>query len=358
MLKLPGLIDPHVHLRTPGQSHKEDFYTGTSAALAGGYTTIIDMPNNQIPITTLAAFEEKKEIAKKEIVCDVGFHFGSLGEKFEEFANVYKNVFGLKIYLNQTTGNYFVDEKVFEKICKGWPSTITDCKADQFQKPILVHAEEDVLESIIQIAHDTEQKLHVCHVSSEKELRIIMKAKEKRFKITCGVTPHHLFLTVEDEKKLGSFGKMKPSLKSKIDQDFLWNNLSYIDIVESDHAPHTLEEKQLSNVPFGVPGLETTLPLLLTAVHDKKLTINDIRRLCHDDAAEIFNIKTDPQTFIEIDENEEYVIKNENLFTKCKWSPFHGWKVKGKVKSVTIRGTKVFEDGKIIINPGFGKILS
>ncbi len=347
MINLPGLIDPHVHLRTPGQTHKEDFYTGTTAALAGGYTTIIDMPNNQVPITTAGTLEEKIEIAEKQIICDIGFHFGSLGNNFDEFAIVQDKVFGLKIYLNQTTGNYIIDENVFQKICSSW----------KIPKPILVHAEEDVLEAIIDIARKEKQQLHVCHVSSKRELEIIIRSKEKGYNISCGVTPHHLFLTVDDENKIGAFAKMKPSLKSKQDQQFLWDNLQYIDIVESDHAPHTIEEKQADPPPFGVPGLESTLPLLLTAMNEGKLSIQDITRLCHDSAAKIFNIKNDPNTFVEIDENEEWTIKDEDLFTKCKWSPFDGWKVKGKVKSVTIRGTKVFEDGKIFVKPGFGKII-
>lgn len=359
MLTLPGLIDPHVHLRDPGQTEKEDFATGTLAALAGGFTTIIDMPNNITPITTLERLVEKQKIAEKQIVCDVGFYFGTLGDNFDEFSKVQDKVLGLKVYLNQTTGNFIVDQKVFKQVCKAWPNT----------KPILVHAEEDVLEEILEIGNETKQKVHVCHVSSQTELQIILKAKDKGYLVTCGATPHHLFLTENDAKNLRGFGKMKPYLKSQKDIDFLWENLKHIDVIESDHAPHALAEKLSANPPFGVPGLETTLPLLLTAIHQDKLNFEDIKRLCHTNPAKIFNIENPQppkhpqslQTFIEIDENEEWTIKNENLFTKCKWTPFDGWKVKGKVKGkvkrVAIRGTKVFEDGKILVDPGFGKII-
>lgn len=347
MITLPGLIDPHVHLRTPGQTYKEDFATGTAAALAGGFTTIIDMPNNSDPITTVEKLKEKQQLAAATALCDIGFHFGSLGENFEEFSKVQKDILGLKIYLNQTTGNYIVTPEVFSNICKAWPS----------DKPILVHAEADVLEEILKIGHETQQKIHVCHISSEKELQIIIDAKSNGFEVTCGVTPHHLFLTENDVDKLGPFGKMKPTLKSQNDVDFLWKNLDTIDIVESDHAPHTLEEKKSNNPPFGVPGLETTLPLLLTAVSEGKLTIEDIKRLCHDNAAKIFALPTDPETSVEVDETEEWTLENEKLLTKCKWSPFNGWKMKGKVKRVTIRGTKVFEDDTILAKPGFGKII-
>src|SRR6185369_9320722 len=200
MITLPGLIDPHVHLRTPGQTHKEDFATGTLAALAGGFTTIIDMPNNVDPITTLEKLKEKQGIAAETTFCDIGFHFGSLGGNSDEFSKVQNDVLGLKIYLNQTTGNYIVTPEIFANICKAWP----------VGKPILVHAEQDVLEEILKIGNETKQRIHVCHISSEKELQIIMDAKSKGYKVTCGVTPHHLFLTETDGEKLGSFGKMKP----------------------------------------------------------------------------------------------------------------------------------------------------
>lgn len=347
MIKLPGLIDPHVHLRTPGQEYKEDLYTGTQAALAGGFTTVIDMPNNLAPITTRKRLEEKRTVAQSQIVSDIGFYFGTLGDNFDQFALVQDKVLGLKVFLNQTTGGFIVDETVFQKICGAWP----------VGKPILVHAEADVLEQTINIAHATGQRLHIAHVSSQKELQTIIDAKMKGYAVTCGVTPHHLFLTTEEGSQLRGFGQMKPTLKSAEDLAFLWSHLPDIDCIESDHAPHTKEEKESSNPPFGVPGLETTLPLLLTAVHQNKLEINDIKRLCADNPAKIFGISQNEQTHIEIDENEEWTIENGKLFTKSNWSPFNGWHVKGKVKKVVIRDTTAFENDKIVVNPGFGKIL-
>ena len=346
MLTLPDLIDPHVHLRDLGQTQKEDFYTGTQAALAGGFTTVLDMPNNAVPITTLDLLAAKEEIAKNKIVCDVGFYFGSLGDNLMEFEKIQNKVFGLKVFLNQTTGNFTITPDTFKKICAAWPKTL----------PILVHAEENILEETINIAHAANQRLHVCHIGAS-ELQIIIKAKEKGVQVTCGVTPHHLFLTEKNIESLGSYGNVKPPVKSQTDTDFLWKNLDKIDIVESDHAPHTKAEKESGEPPFGFPGLETTLPLLLTAAHQGKLTIPDIKRLCHDNPAKIFGIQTDSKTYIEVDEGEEWTIKNEDLRTKSGWSPFNGWKMKGKLKKVFLRGTKVFEDGKILVRPGFGKII-
>ncbi len=347
MIRLPGLIDVHVHLRDPGQIEKEDFHTGSLAAVSGGFTTILDMPNNKIPITTLARLNEKIKIANRKSVCDIGFYAGSLGNNLSELMKMEPYVYGLKLYLNQTTGNFIIDEEKIIEIFSAWKS----------KKPILVHGEEDVLEVTTSAVKITGKKLHVCHISNQAQLSLIIKAKKNNLPVTCGVTPHHLFLTNKDVKKSGAFALMKPKLGTRKDQEFLWKNLRYIDVIESDHAPHTIEEKKSDNPPFGVPGLETTLPLLLTAVYEKKLSINRLIELCFENPKKIFNIKTDENTWVEVDEKEEYIIDNKNLKTKCGWSPFHDWKIKGQVKKVFIRGIKVFEDGKLLVKPGFGKII-
>ncbi|MBI2028760.1 MAG: amidohydrolase family protein [Candidatus Levybacteria bacterium] len=357
LITLLGLIDPHVHLRDPRQTHKEDFYTGTCAALAGGFTTILDMPNNKTPITTFRVLNEKIKIAKEKIVCDVGFYFGSLGDNLDEFEKVKNKVLGLKLYLNETTGNLLIDKMELEKIFLAWSQSMSLHSNILSTKPILIHAEEKMLNVVIDLVKKLGNKIHVCHISTVSDLTQIIKAKEEGLPITCGVTPHHLFLTENDVKTLGPFGKMKPGLKSKKDQDFLWKNLKYIDVIESDHAPHTVNEKRGEGTTYGVPGLETTLPLLLTAVSEKRIEIDDIMRLCHKNTAKIFGIKSDPQTKIEINLHTSYFILHTSLFTKCGWSPFEGWKVKGKIERVFIRGEKVFEDGKVLVKPGFGKIL-
>lgn len=343
-ITLPGLIDVHTHLRTPGQTQKEDFRTGTMAALNGGFTTVIDMPNNAVAITTKKLLENKIELANKDAVCDVGFHFGSLGDNLDEFEKVSNKVFGLKLYLNQTTGGFIIGKKELTNIYDAWQSP----------QPILLHAEEDVLDIVFSIVKKTKKSTHICHVSSKTELLKIAKAKEGGLPITCGVTPHHLFLTHEDEKRLGTFGKMKPYLKSKKDVKFLWDNFEYIDLIESDHAPHTIKEKE-TDAPFGVPGLDTTLPLLLTKVNDGTITVDEIIQLCHTNPGKIFNIPTSEKTMVEVD-TKEYTLSKKNLKTKCGWSPFEGMKVIGKVKKVVLRGTPVFEEGKLLTKKG--KIIS
>ncbi len=345
-ITLPGLIDVHTHMRTPGQSHKEDFFTGTKAAVNGGFTTVIDMPNNGIPITTYELLDEKIKIARSQAICDIGFHFGSLGDNLSEFRKIKEKVFGLKLYLNQTTGGFIIGKKELTAIYASWESN----------QPILLHAEEDVLDMVFEIVRKTKKRTHICHVSSEMELTKIAKAKEGGLPVTCGITPHHLFLTNSDEKKLGVYGKMKPYLKSKKDVKFMWDKLSYIDIVESDHAPHTIKEKE-SEAPFGVPGLDTTLPLLLTAVEEGKLTVDEIIKLCHTNPAKTFNVPTAKNTLIDV-EMKEYTLTKKDLKTKCGWSPFEGRKVIGKVRSVTIRGKEIYKNGKLAVKKGSGKVIS
>ncbi len=347
VIELPGLIDPHVHLRDPGQTDKEDFYTGTSAALAGGFTTVIDMPNNLEPITTLARLERKIEEARKKTVSDIGFHFGTLGDNFAEFDAIYDKVKGLKVYLNITTGGFTVDPGKLAAIYEAW----------QCDKPIMLHAEEDVLSLVFQTIKDQPKTTHVCHVSNQKELEFVIRAKEAGLPVTCGVTPHHLFLTDEDAEKLKGYAYMKPFLKSKADQDFLWGHMEYIDVIESDHAPHTKAEKEANPPLFGVPGLESTLPLMLTAEAEDRVTRKQLIDRLHTNPARLFSIETTADTHIQVDMSE-YVIKNEDLLTKCGWSPFAGHRVIGKVKQVTLRGQEVYKDGKVVVPAGSGHVIA
>lgn len=346
LLRLPGLIDVHVHLRDPGQTHKEDFFTGTQAALAGGYTTIIDMPNNIKPVFTLKVLREKIKTARKKTVCNIGFYAGSVGDNFDELIKMEPYVFGLKLYLNRTTGNFLFDKSKLLETFYAWKSN----------KSILLHAEEDVLEMVLEVVKKTGKKTHICHVSNQAQLELIIKAKKNKLPLTAGTSAHYLFLTESEVKKIGTKAMIKPFISKKSDQNFLWQNLKWLDLIESDHAPHTIEEKKLLNFPTGFPGLETTLPLLLTAASEKKISIKRLIEMCYENPRKIFNVKTDNDTYVEVDENEEYIIKNEDLKTKCGWSPFEGYKVKGKVKRVYIRGKKVFEHGKILADRCSGKI--
>lgn len=348
IIKLPGLIDPHVHLREPGATQKEDFTTGTKAAIAGGYTQVLDMPNNPVATITPEALKEKMDLAKGKIYCDVGFHFGASSKGIEYFKEVADKVFGLKVYMNQTTGDLLMeDDETLEKVFSAWSKN----------KPLMVHAEGETLQKAINLAKKFGNKLHVCHVSLKEEVEVIKAAKELGLGITCEVTCHHLFLTSEDAKRLGPFGIMKPPLASKEDQEALWEAIQdgTIDMIASDHAPHTKEEKLGEKVPFGVPGLETTLPLLLTAVSEGRLTMDRLIELTSSSPRKIFGILEQENTFVEVDLDSRYTITDKQLFTKCGWTPFAGMKVTGKVIKVVLRGKVVF-DGQNISGP-YGQVL-
>ncbi|MBI2314833.1 amidohydrolase family protein [Candidatus Daviesbacteria bacterium] len=349
LIKLPGLIDPHVHLREPGATQKEDFVTGTKAAIAGGYTLVLDMPNNPIPTISPETLQGKKDLANSRVYADVGFHFGASSKSIQYFEVIKDQVFGLKVYMNPTTGDLLMqDDQVLEKVFSAWPK----------DKPLMVHAEGDTLQKALGLAKKFSNKLHVCHISLKQEVELIKQAKEAGLNISCEVTCHHLFLTDQDKEKLGSFGMMKPPLESSDDQQTLWQGITdgTIDMIGSDHAPHTKEEKLGKKPAFGVPGLETSLPLLLTAVGDSKLTIDRVIELTYTNPQKIFNTPVQENTFVEVDLEESYTITNESLQTKCGWTPFVGREITGKVKKVVLRDQLVY-DGQNIFGP-YGQVLS
>lgn len=349
LIKLPGLIDVHVHLREPGATQKEDFQTGTKAAIVGGYTAVLDMPNNPTPTVSPEALQEKINLAEGKIYCDVGFNFGATSTNSQIFPEVKDKVFGLKVYMNHTTGNLLLeDDAALETVFSSWPK----------EKVIMVHAEGETLQKAIALAKKHDKILHVCHVSLKKEVDLIRAAKKEGLNISCEVACHHLFLTIEDVERLGPFGMMRPPLAGKEDQEALWGaiNDGTVDMIASDHAPHTKEEKESGEKPpNGVPGLETSLPLLLTAVSEGRLTIEKLIEITSINPGKVFGIPEQPDTFVEVDLEENYIIGNENLQTKCGWTPFAGMKVKGRVKKVVLRGQTVF-DGQNIFGP-YGEVV-
>jgi carbamoyl-phosphate synthase/aspartate carbamoyltransferase/dihydroorotase len=350
LLRLPGLIDVHVHLRDPGATQKEDFSSGTKAAVAGGFSAVLDMPNNPgAPVVSEKALRQKELIASKKAVCDYGLFFGaSQNGNYTEFKKIIPRVCGLKVYMDTTTGDLLIENlQTLHTVFKYWES----------DKPIVTHAEDARLATAIGLASLYGRKLHIAHVSQKSELEVIIRAKQKGVRITCEVTPHHLFLTETDRNRLGPYGIMKPSLKSKSDVNFLWKNIQHIDCIGSDHAPHTKEEKESSHPPYGVPNLETTLPLLLTAVKEKRLSIQDIIRLLHTNPKKIFNLKVSADSFIEVDAKKSFEITNGHFFSKCGWSPYKGMNVFGKVIKTVVRGKTVFENGVISGKIGYGKNL-
>lgn len=349
IVKLPGLVDVHTHLREPGATQKEDFQTGTKAAIAGGYTLIFDMPNNPIPTISPEALEQKISLAKGRIFSDLGFHFGATPTNSQYFNQVKDEVFGLKVYMNHTTGDLLMeDDTALAEVFSKWPK----------DKVIMVHAEAETLKKAINLAKKYNQQLHVCHVSLKQEVEQIRQAKKMGLNISCEVSCHHLFLTQDDVARLGSYGMMRPPLPSKEDQDALWQGIDdgTIDMIASDHAPHTKAEKENpAKVVNGVPGLETSLPLLLTAVADGRLTVEKLIEITSTNPRKIFKIPDQPDTYVEAEITNPYTLTSKPLFTKCGWTPFEGMEIQGKVKKVTLRGQVVFENGQIF-GP-FGQVI-
>jgi carbamoyl-phosphate synthase/aspartate carbamoyltransferase/dihydroorotase len=227
------------------------------------------------------------------------------------------------------------------------------------QYPIVAHSESRSMAAAILFATIYDRPVHIAHVSLKEEILLIKAAKEKGIKVTCEITPHHLFLSKDDIPAIShghpGRGEVRPRLATKEDVNALWQNLDVIDCFATDHAPHTLEQKDSENPPPGFPGLETALPLLLTAVDGGRLTVDDLISKMYVNPKRIFNLPEQPETWIEVDENAEYEIKAANQFTRCGWTPFEGWKVKGRVVRVVLRGQEAFKDGKVLAEKGFGK---
>jgi carbamoyl-phosphate synthase/aspartate carbamoyltransferase/dihydroorotase len=347
MIKLPGLIDPHVHIREPGGTHKEDWDSGTAAALAGGFTTILAMPNTRPPVTDEETLQLALIAAYPKARCDYAQFLGAGPDNLDKLGQLGQQTAGLKMYLDQTYGPLRLDDmSLWLEHFKRWPKKL----------PIVTHSENRTMAAVILMAALVDRPVHIAHVSLREEILLVRAAKEKGIKITCEVAPHHLFLTKEDIPSIGiGRSEVRPRLASITDQEALWENLDVIDVFATDHAPHTLEEKDGENPPPGFPGLETALPLFLTAIQEDRLTIQTIVQKMVENPRKIFSIPDQPDTWIEVNPDVEWEIRAEDNFTRCGWTPFDGRKVKGCVSRVVLRGRDVFRNGQVLAHPGSGK---
>lgn len=334
---MPGAIDPHVHFREPGLTHKEDFRTGSFAAAAGGTTCIIDMPNTKPPMLTTRLLMEKSELAAQKSVVNFGFHFGSSAENIDDIREA-KGIASVKIFMNASTGNMLItDENAIRKIIDA--SRITT-----------FHAEDENAKKALDIAASLGKKFYLCHACLKNEIDYVKQNGKKN--VFAEVTPHHLFLT---EKNQNKYVIMKPTLKSDVDRKSLWSALNdgTIDTIGSDHAPHTLEEKATGEV-YGVPGVETRMPLMLDAVNRRMTTLRRLAETMCENPAKIFRLEK--KGFINegfdadltiIDMNLTKKVRNDGLFTKCGWSPFDGFELRGWPVATIVNGGIVFENGEI-----------
>jgi len=368
LIAIPALIDPHVHFRTPGAEHKEDWTTGNAAAMAGGVTTVVDMPNNNPPAIDYDSLMAKKRIIDQQLQTtnqpiNYFLYLGATPANWTEFEKCRPEVIGIKLFMGASTGDLLVDkladqEKIF-------------AEAARLNMLVAVHAEDETtikaqlsfraseatparlwreespkihsqlrprsaavtaVKHALALAEKYGTRLYICHVSTRDEIDLIRSAKARGVKIFCEVAPHHLFLNQSAYEAMGTRAQMNPPLRTPEDQNALWQAISdgTVDTIGTDHAPHTLEEKTkpYPASPSGVPGIENYLALLLNANNQGKITLKKIVDLTHDNPQKIFGI---PETndWVIVDLNQEKIVRDEDQKTKCGWSPYTGMKLKG-----------------------------
>jgi carbamoyl-phosphate synthase/aspartate carbamoyltransferase/dihydroorotase len=348
MLTFPGLIDPHVHFREPGQTHKEDWDSGTCAALAGGFTAVLAMPNTKPPIFDGKTLDLALGLAQKKARCDYAQYIGAGPENAADAAAQAPRAAALKMYLDSTFGQLRLDDMtLWLEHFRRWPA----------ETPIVTHSECRSMGAALFMAQLYDKPIHIAHISLREEVLLIKEAKTRGVKVTCEAAPHHLFLTHPSPSGGEGRTEVRPRLATQADVDALWANLDVIDCFATDHAPHTLAEKDSENPPPGFPGLETALPLLLTAVREGRLTLEEVIARMVTNPRRIFKLPEQPETWVEVDPNSRWEIKASEMHSRCGWTPFEGWQVTGRVRRVILRGREAFRDGKILVEPGYGHNL-
>jgi dihydroorotase len=379
---IPGLIDDQVHFREPGLTHKATIETESKAAVAGGITSFIEMPNTIPQSTTIARLEEKFLIAKNTSWANYSFMFGGTNDNLNEILKVDpKNVAGLKLFLGSSTGNMLVDNpKVIEEIFKKTDLLISvhcenektiknnlDAYLDKYGEdiPIEMHPKirnEDACyissSKAIELAKKTGARLHVFHLSTQKETNLFSNHKPlSEKKITAEVCVHHLWFSEEDYKTKGTHIKWNPAVKSKKDRDGLWEALldDRIDVIATDHAPHTIEEKRnkYTQAPSGGPLVQHALVALLEMYHNGKISLEKIvEKACHNPAI-LFQIKERgyiregyKADLVLVDLKSPWTVQKENILYKCQWSPFEGTTFKSKVTHTFVNGILTYENFK------------
>ncbi|NXG24771.1 PYR1 protein, partial [Grallaria varia] len=347
LIRLPGLIDVHVHLREPGGTHKEDFASGTAAALAGGITMVCAMPNTSPAITDAASFALAQKLAEAGARCDFALFLGASSENASTLGPLAGAAAGLKMYLNDTFSSLRMDDvSLWMEHLEQWPQHL----------PIVAHAERQTVAAVLMVAQLYQRPVHICHVARREEILLIKAAKQRGIPVTCEVAPHHLFLSQDDLGRLGEGrAAVRPALGTRRDVEALWENMDTIDCFATDHAPHTVEEKQGQEPPPGYPGLETMLPLLLTAVSEGRLSVEDIVQRLYENPRKIFGLPAQEDTYVEVDLEHEWIIPSCMAFSKAHWTPFEGMKVKGTVRRVVLRGEVAYIDGQVLVPPGYGQ---
>ena len=393
MLVLPGLIDVHVHLRDEGKAYKEDFYTGTAAAAAGGITTVLDMPNNE-PVTMSAeTLKNRMRIAEKKVLVNAGFYSEFPNDVGDVAGIVAQGAMGFKLFMASQVGGLNIDDD------DALQEAFT--KVGELDVPVAVHAEDKALlmaneeklkranrhdtaaflkahsvsvelkavERLLKISAQTSVQLHLCHMTTEEGLNAIIEAKKSGRNVSCEVTPNHLLLSDADYKRSGLMLTIMPPLRSESHIEALWKDVAggWVDVLGSDHAPHALSEKSASSVwdvKVGVPDLETTLPLMLTMVRKNRISLANVIQLLSEKPAEIFNLRDrgglaqgNKADLTVVDFKRKFRIDASKFLSKAKYSPFNGWEVQGSPVKTFVNGLLVMDEQEIVAKAGSGEVI-
>lgn len=362
IITIPAAVDMHVHLREPSLIKAENFKSGTKAALLGGYGLVCDMPNNPgNPTWSLQQLKEKQRRINSSAYIPVATYAGSQPESnnLAELEMMAPQAIGLKLYGSATTGNDTdYNSTDFSSIVAKWHEVAPN-------KPIVLHSGKDNFDQFVKlIAKKNGHHLHLAHVNSVKDVKAVMKAKARGLPVTCGVCPHHLFMSSHDTLIRGWFARMMPPLAHQDEAEELFKLLAggSIDILETDHAPHLLSAKWEAEAQnpdgshhaknrtcFGVPGIEFALPLLFYQMKRRKISLKRIVDITSKNPAKIIGVKLSPRTKVTW-QLDDYRIDNEKaqVISGAKWTPYLGMLASGKVQEVVIGGKVLIKKGKLI----------
>lgn len=379
---LPGVIDDQVHFREPGLTNKATIATESRAAVAGGITTYIEQPNTKPAAVTLEELEKKYDIATKDSVANFGFNLGATNDNLDEIKKVDPTrVPGVKVFMGSSTGNMLVDhENALNGIFSESPiPVITHCEDEQtitfnFEQfkdrygddiPIEFHPDIRSREACyksssfaVELAKKHGTRLHIYHISTAEETELFTKEPLHKKKITAEACVHHLWFSAEDYAKKGTLIKWNPAVKETTDRDAILAAVldGRIDVIATDHAPHTLEEKMqvYTKAPSGGPLVQHALPAMMEFVRNEKMDITTlVTKMCHNPAI-IFNIKDRGYIregyyadLVILDPSRPWAVNKDNILYKCKWSPFEGVTFKSRVTHTLVNGNLVYDNGKI-----------
>jgi dihydroorotase len=371
---LPGVIDPQVHFREPGLEHKEDLFTASCACAKGGVTSFLEMPNTRPLTTTQAALDDKLSRAAQKCLVNYGFFIGATAENLPDLLTANPTP-GIKIFMGSMHGQLLVDgEATLEAIFAAGDRLIAVHAEDQARinqrrqefagmDDVAVHSQiQDnqaallATQLALKLSNKYQRRLHILHLSTGEEAELLRQ--EKPSWVTAEVTPQHLLLNTSAYEKIGSLAQMNPPLRSPRDNEILWQALldGVIDFIATDHAPHTLAEKaqDYPNTPSGMPGVETSLPLMLTQAVQGRCTVAQVANWMSAAVAKAYKIPNKGKIapgfdadLVLVDLDNYRLVVREEMVTKCGWSPFEGWNLTGWPVVTVVGGKVVFEKGKL-----------